>query len=360
MLKIHSHAVTFAANLHSIKGDKYQIRRTLQTVACLLFLLTTQTACEDDRLNIDVSDINVELEIERVDQIWPKWTPVSFRNEHPQLIAEHGVLYKNYVEDVLNLGKVNDTNLFDSIRRFTTHRDIQQVFAEVNRVFSDLSAKDDELTDAWKHYKFYFPDRNIPDHLTCVGGFYAPFFVNENGVGICLEFFLGSNCKFYDYLQWPMHQRNRMTPSHLSPWLMKGWLETDYPQPSVESNLLQEIVHQGKVYYCLDAIFPQVADSIKIGYTAREMQWAQEHETMVWTHFIDNELLFNSEPSLKGKFVHDGPFTVDLVKESPSRMGHFIGWQMVRQYMDKQDVVSLVGLMNTPAENILKESNYKP
>ena len=360
LLKNHSHAVTFAANLRSIKGHIFQIRRTLQTVACLLFLLITITACDDNRLNIDVNDVNVDVEIERIDQIWPALTPVSFRNEHPRLINEHGDIYKHYVEDVLQMGSLDDSNMFSSIRSFTTHPDFKEVFDEVNEVYPNLDELHAELTDAWKHYLYYFPDRTVPIHLTCVGGFNAPFILTEGGVGICLELYLGTKCEFYDYLQWPMYQRNRMTPHHLTPWLMKGWLETDYPQSIEGANLLQEMVHQGKIFYCLDAIFPELTDSVKIGYTAKEMEWAMTHETMVWTHFVDNELLFNTEQSLKGKFLNDGPFTVDLVKESPSRMGHFIGWQMVRAYMQKQDVVSLVELMNTPAEKILKESNYKP
>ena len=53
-----------------------------------------------------------------------------------------------------------------------------------------------------------------------------------------------------------------MTPRHVVPWMMKGWLETEFPQLKEQSNLLEEIVHQGKIYYCLDAMVPNVEDSI--------------------------------------------------------------------------------------------------
>ena len=195
----------------------------------------------------------------------------------------------------------------------------------------------------------------------CVGGFNSPYIMTENEIGICLELFLGKDCKFYEYLQWPLYQRARMSPNHVVPWMMKGWLETDYPlMVETESRLLDEIIHQGKIFYCLDALFPKMPDSIKIGYTAEEMHWAITHESMVWTHFVDNELLFTTEPGLKGKFINDGPFTVDLVKESPSRMGHFIGWQMVREYMETQEIIDLQLLLETPADEILKKSKYKP
>jgi len=334
--------------------------RALQTAICLLFLLIVVSACDENRLDIDVSSVPVELQMEHLDESWPSLTPVSFRNEHPRLLAQYGDVYKHYIEDVLQMGTVDDSNLFSSIRSFTTHPDFVEVFAEVEKVYSDNEKLNRELEDAWKHYVYYFPDRSVPKHMTCVGGFNAPFILTEDGVGICLELYLGTDCRFYEYLQWPLYQRQRMSPQHLVPWMMKAWLETDYPQVVEGSNLMQDIVHQGKIYYCIDAIFPNVPDSIKIGYTRAEIQWAQDHETMVWTHFIDNELLFSTEPGLKGKFTNDGPFTVDLVKESPSRMGHYIGWPMVKKYMENQEVVSLLDLMNTDPEQILKESNYKP
>lgn len=337
------------------------MNRTLRTAVCLLSFLTVLTSCEPDKLDIDVSEMNVELELVRIDNVWPELTPVSFRKTHPELLANYPGVYPHYIEDVLQLGQVDDSNMFELIRSFTQHPDFSEVFTEVGDQYADIDALTDELTDAWKHYAYYFPEKSIPKHMTCVGGFNAPYILTENEIGICLELFLGADCKFYEYLQWPLYQRTRMTPEHVTPWLMKGWLETEFPL-TVESDasLLDEIIHQGKIYYCLDAILPKVHDSLKIGYTSAEMQWAKDHEAMVWTHFVDNELLFTTEPGLKGKFTNDGPFTVDLVKESPSRMGHYIGWQMVKKFMDKQDVVDLQALMDTSVDEILNKSKYKP
>ncbi|HAW20640.1 MAG TPA: hypothetical protein DCX14_10695 [Flavobacteriales bacterium] len=334
---------------------------TLRTAICLLSILTISIGCDENRLDVDVSQIEANVEIERIDQLWSNLTPVSYRTEHPRLLAEYPLAYTHYVEDVLQLGAVSDSNLFESIRSFTTHPDFAEVFTEVNAVYSDMDPIQAELDDAWKHYKLYFPNAIVPKHLLCVGGFNSPYIMTENEIGICLELFLGKDCKFYEYLQWPLYQRARMSPNHVVPWMMKGWLETDYPlMVETESRLLDEIIHQGKIFYCLDALFPKMPDSIKIGYTAEEMHWAITHESMVWTHFVDNELLFTTEPGLKGKFINDGPFTVDLVKESPSRMGHFIGWQMVREYMETQEIIDLQLLLETPADEILKKSKYKP
>ena len=151
-----------------------------------------------------------------------------------------------------------------------------------------------------------------------------------------------------------------MAPDFVAPTVMKGWISTEFPLTELTPTLLEAIVHQGKVLYCLDALFPKLDDGKKIFYSDEEMLWAQDHERFVWAHFIDNELLFTTESKEISKFTSEGPFTVDLVKESPSRMGHYIGWQIVRAYMSNQQQVDLEHLMQTDAETILNQSKYKP
>jgi len=317
--------------------------------------------CGEDRLRVDVSQIALDIHIERLDQSWFDMTPVSFRKLHPRYLETYGALYKHYVEDILALGSVDDSNLFAEIQRFVTDPTMAEVQQRVQQVYPDLDAVETELTDAWKHYRYYFPERVVPAHISFIGGFNVPFAMTEQGAGIGLEMFLGRNCEFYEYLQLPHYLRQRMTPAHLAPWLIKGWLETEFIPQKEHPTLLDEIIHQGKIMYCLDAVMPNTSDTLKMGYTGTELQWAKDHEHLVWAHFVDKELLFSTDRETIAKFTNDGPFTVDLVKESPSRMGYYIGWQIVRTYMDRQDKIDLDALMReTDAQGILNKSNYKP
>ena len=110
----------------------------------------------------------------------------------------------------------------------------------------------------------------------------------------------------------------------------------------------------------MDAMFPQADDTLKIFYDGKGMKWAVEHEEFVWAHFIDKAMLFETDAALIGKYTNDGPFTVDLAKESPSGMGTYIGWQIVKAYMERQDEIDLTKMMSTDAEEILNNSKYKP
>ncbi|MEX2596075.1 MAG: hypothetical protein WEC59_04020, partial [Salibacteraceae bacterium] len=353
--------VTFAFKITISDMALRQIIKSLQTNICLFTMTVALAACKpENKLAISEPDQGVEITIDRLDQQWFEMSAVDFRKKHNKWQATYGSLYQHYVEDVLSLGSVNDSNLFTSIRRFTTDPAIAEVQDSVQRVFPELSDLEEAFSTAWNYYQYYFPDKKAPLHLSFIGGFNTPAALSKEGIGIGLEMFLGKNTAFYEYLQLPVYLRQNMTPTHLVPTVLRGWIQSEFPQKEITPTLIQTIISEGKVLYAMDAIFPFHHDSLKINYTGDEIKWADQHQKYVWAHFIDNELLFSTDPKTIQKFTSDGPFTVDLVKESPSRMGHYIGWQIVRHFMDRQDTIDMPALMKTDTETILNKSKYKP
>lgn len=337
------------------------IRRiALQTLSCLLLSHTILGCAEDNPLKIPVPENEISVDIERLDQAWFEMSAVGFRNANPQWKAAYGELYKRYIEDVLQLGKENDSNLFVYIRQFTTDPNMLEVHAEVQKQYPDLSDLEAELSDAWAYYQYYFPDRNIPKHLSFIGGFNTPAALTQEAIGIGLEMFLGRSCDFYEYLQLPLYIRERMTKEHVVPTVMHGWIGSEFPLDNLSPTLLEAIIAEGKVLYALDAVLPFTPDHLKIRYSQEQLAWAEAHQEYVWAHFIDKNILFSTNSIEIQKFTGDGPFNPDLVKESPPRMGHFIGWQIVRAFMKRQDKINLPRLMSLNAETILTESKYKP
>jgi hypothetical protein len=60
-------------------------------------------------------------------------------------------------------------------------------------------------------------------------------------------------------------------------------------------------------------------------------------------------------------FLSDGPYTMEFSKDSPSRLGEWIGLQIIRSYMQKNpDVTLQMMLQETDAQKILTLSGYKP
>jgi hypothetical protein len=61
------------------------------------------------------------------------------------------------------------------------------------------------------------------------------------------------------------------------------------------------------------------------------------------------------------KFVNDGPTTNGFPKESPGNIGQFIGWQIVKSFMNTHPDSSLHYLMNEKdLIRIFNDAKYKP
>jgi hypothetical protein len=61
------------------------------------------------------------------------------------------------------------------------------------------------------------------------------------------------------------------------------------------------------------------------------------------------------------KYINDGPNTSGFPPSAPSKLGAFIGWQIVRQYMKKFPETTLADLMqNSDYQKILNDSKYFP
>jgi uncharacterized protein YjaZ len=82
----------------------------------------------------------------------------------------------------------------------------------------------------------------------------------------------------------------------------------------------------------------------------------------IWKYFIENKLLYSTDADLYTRFVANAPFSkfyIDIDKESPGKIGVWLGWQIVRSYMNNNNV-TLQQLLQTSAEEIFKKSKYKP
>jgi len=58
--------------------------------------------------------------------------------------------------------------------------------------------------------------------------------------------------------------------------------------------------------------------------------------------------------------LNDGPFTSGFAKESPSRVGKWLGWQIIRAYMENNELGLEAMFAEKDSQKILQLSKYKP
>ena len=71
--------------------------------------------------------------------------------------------------------------------------------------------------------------------------------------------------------------------------------------------------------------------------------------------------IFSTDLMTMNKYINDAPFTSTISQESPGRLGIWVGWQIVNEYMKKNSDISLKELIqSTDYQNILTQSEYNP
>jgi hypothetical protein len=130
-----------------------------------------------------------------------------------------------------------------------------------------------------------------------------------------------------------------------------------------DKTLLSKMVYNGKILYFMDQILPNVADSIKIGYTTQQINWCTDFKATIWAYLLEQNLLYETDDQKIQTYINEAPFTPQLGEHNQSapKIGVWTGWQIVREYMERHPEVTLQQLMaNQDAQKILNDSKYRP
>jgi len=306
------------------------------------------------KLRVNLSNVEIDdVKISRYGKDLFAVDPDNIKNELEALSGKYYFFLGGNLDDTLNLIQ---------IQSYITDPGLLEISSACFEKYPDLDVLEDDITSAFKHFKYYFPDTKIPKVYSYISGldFEYPVRVIDTVMIIALDMYLGKGVEFYKQIGLPEYKTNFLDEEYIIIECMKELGTEKIPFDVSNKNLLELMICNGKLLYFSDAMLPVVTDDIKIKFTPDQLDWCKENESNIWSLFIDQQLLYTKDLSVIHKFLNDGPFTAGLSKESPSRLGQWIGWQIVRSYMNNNDV-SLQQLINEKdAQHILSESSYKP
>lgn len=315
------------------------------------------------RINVD--NIDVSIKVERFDQEMSRLDPDNLGSKIPALEKKYGIFYTDYISGMLNLGDPADSGYFSNLRTVLRNPDYKELNKAVQQKFPTLNKTEVELTQAFKHVRYYYPEQKIPRIISFISGFTVQTPIGNNYLGIGLDMFLGADSKFYPALRQsiPMYIAKKFTPENITPRVIETFAREEMFPEDDNISLLHEMIHNGKILYFMDAVMPDLEDSLKIGYTSEQLEWAKTHEENIWAFFLDQNLLYETDYLKYQKYLNDAPFTPGIGErnESSPKLAVYLGWQIVQKFMDKNPNVTLQQLMeDNDAQKILNRSKYKP
>lgn len=315
-------------------------RKYLLPVFCLMLL----SCGRDSKLERKIAKIPVEVEIQRFDERFARATPDSLAH----LMQEFPYLFPRQFPDSMWVEMLGDS----------LHRELHQ---EVLEHYPDLRDLNQELQRLFQHIRYYFPEEALPKAITLVSqvDYQNQVIWADSLLLISLDTYLGEGHRFYEGM--PRYLRSGFEEDFIVVDAAEAFVKGKIPPPSARS-FVDGMVFYGKLLYLKDLLIPFKEDHEKIQYTVGELDWAKANEQQIWRYFVERELLFSTDPDLGPRFLDPAPFSkfyLELDNEAPPRLGRFIGWQMVRQYMERTET-PLQEMLQEQGEEIFKKSNYKP
>ena len=318
-----------------------------QISSFLLFILfLSVVGCKkEDKTGKEIAGIEVNLEVHRFDREFATAQP----KEIPNLKSKYPYLFPAQFPDSIWEAKLTDTLQVE-------------LSEEVDKTFGSFSEENGDLESLFKHISYYFPGAEVTKVITLISDvrYEDRVILTDSLLLLGLDNYLGQEHHFYQSL-----------PRYVAQGLDKKYLASDVASAFAKKVLkyprnrtfLSRMVHYGKELYLKDKLLPENSDAQKINYTEEQADWAKANEEQIWRYFVERELLYSTESSLDRRFLDPAPFSkfqLALDNESPGRLRRYMGWQIVRAFMEKNPEVELVTLLDMPADELFKKSNYKP
>ena len=318
----------------------------MRKILALVVLVFINISCKNDesnKLGVDVSNINVNINLERFDVDFYTTKP----NELNKTKEKYPMLFPPQPDSVW-VNKINN-------------KDERELFAETQKVFPDIEEEKGQLRSLFKHVKYYNPRFVSPKVITMLTNidYNNRIVYTDSLLLISLDAYLGEKHEFYN--DYPAYVKQNNTKEHIVVDVAKAIVGKQM-LPSMARSFINKMIYRGKRMYLLDAYLPNIPDAIKIGYSQTKIDWAKSNEEQIWMYFIEKDLLYSTSKDVDKRFLDLAPFSkfyMEQDSQSPGRIGEWIGWQIVRSYMQKNDV-SLHQLLQTSEEEIFKNSRYKP
>lgn len=330
------------------------MKKVLVLLLIVTALVFTESCTESNsKLNIDVSSVEKpEVSIKR----YGKTMFAIPQNIFIDTVMSYANQFPLFFE-----GSRSDSVALLGLKSFFADPYMQELNIEVQKKYMDLQKVEGELADAMQHFKYYFPNSVDYNYYSYISGLDIayPIKVADNNIIIGLDLFLGET-KVYNLSGFPKYKSIWFKEESIVPSAMSELASGLLPESDLSAKLLHQFIEQGKRLYFVNAMIPTISDTLLLRYTQGQYDWCNKNEARLWSLMIENQFLFKNDKAIQKKFMEDGPFTSILSTSAPARLGHFIGWKIVEEYMANNDV-SLISLIEEDDDQkILKKSKYKP
>lgn len=202
--------------------------------------------------DVDVAERNAS--IQRYDRIESLYLTTGDYSALQQMNTDYPTQTRMLLEDVLQLGKVNDRDINSKFLYFFQDSTLQVMLSDVQHEYADMDDVNTELAASFERLKDELPDMEIPLVYTQIGSFDQSIVVGNNTLGISLDKYLGVDYPFY-ISHYSEEQRQLMVRSMIVPDCLAFYILSQYPLSHDDQHSQQERdSHMGKIMWVVNQL----------------------------------------------------------------------------------------------------------
>lgn len=331
--------------------------RRLFVAGLALFVL----GCRSGKRIPDVSAVKLNLSVVRFEAAFFAVDTLQLDRSLQQLTMKYPGFTQDFLFNIL--GTTPDSAAKDV--PFFIHSYNSLAIAAAKK-FADFTPVEQQVKRGLQFVHYYFPGYKLPSKLITFIGPINSYgnIITKDALAVGLQLYMGKDYPLYQDEQgqqlYPTFVSRRFEPAYIAVNCIRNIIDDMYPAKQNGRPLVEQMVESGKRLYLLNQLLPEMPDSIRTGYTQQQLRDCYRNEQQIWSFFVQNDLLYSTDPNMTRDYMNDGPNTTALGDASPGNIGQFTGMQIVSKWMEKNEKLSLDGLMKTNPGKIFEEAKYKP
>lgn len=189
------------------------------------------------------------------------------------------------------------------------------------------------------------PGFNTPRHIYGIITPYNQAVMNVDSVMLVgLNHYLGKDFGAYSYFE-PYIRRqkdSRLAPYHVA----ESLVQQSYPMlADSTTTALSHMIHDGAVTAAVMASVPEASLADAGGWTAEELQWLKQHEKELLQDIREKKIIESTDPKIISQLLAPSPGTLMFENHAPGRTGRYIGYRIVRSYLDSNPSATIADLL---------------
>ena len=329
--------------------------RTIILIALLTILASCQNKEAAYKAKLDIKTEPYNLEFDRYEDVLFNLDTADFQAELLKIQDRYRVFLG---------GDLSNPNAVQYLKDFAIDPYSIGLYHKVKTAFPDLKQVEPMVEEVLAHFHHYYPDIELPKKaFTCITGIHPdepPVQIIDNQLVISLDWYLDGD-EVYDQIGMPRYISLRTNKETLAKNVAEQLYMHYLYEWRKQGQVVGEMVFYGRRNFFVEAMCPAMPDSVLLGYSSDQWQWAVDNEGQVWADIVGNKRLYDAGLDAYMMFFGDGPFTQAYSNDAPSRLGEFFGLNIVRAYVSNHDDFDLKQFLERKdLQNIFQDSGYKP